>query len=95
MRKSLGSKRKELSDEHIAEITRLFGSFMEDSKDGAPTRSNSPVVFSQYIRDRQHLKHRPTASRMPSDRDKAVGQWHLRKRILFRTWYARYNPRHL
>jgi type I restriction enzyme M protein len=29
MRKSLGSKRKELSDEHIAEITRLFGDFQE------------------------------------------------------------------
>jgi type I restriction enzyme M protein len=29
MRKSLGSKRKELSDEHIAEITRLFGDFLE------------------------------------------------------------------
>jgi type I restriction enzyme M protein len=29
MRKSLGSKRKELSDDHIAEITRLFGSFQE------------------------------------------------------------------
>jgi type I restriction enzyme M protein len=29
MRKSLGSKRKELSDEHIAEITRLFGQFIE------------------------------------------------------------------
>ena len=29
MRKSLGSKRKELSDEHIAEITRLFGAFQE------------------------------------------------------------------
>jgi|SRR5579859_399335 len=27
MRKSLGSKRKELADEHIAEITRLFGRF--------------------------------------------------------------------
>jgi len=27
MRKSLGSKRKELSDEHIADITRLFGDF--------------------------------------------------------------------
>jgi len=27
MRRSLGSKRKELSDEHIAEITRLFGRF--------------------------------------------------------------------
>jgi type I restriction enzyme M protein len=36
MRKSLGSKRKELSDEHIAEITRVFGEFKEASKDGAP-----------------------------------------------------------
>ena len=36
MRKSLGSKRKELSDEHIAEITRLFGNFKKASKDGAP-----------------------------------------------------------
>jgi len=33
MRKSLGSKRKELSDEHIAEITRLFGHF-EEATDG-------------------------------------------------------------
>jgi len=29
MRKSLGSKRKEMSDEHIATVTRLFGNFME------------------------------------------------------------------
>ncbi|MES2299479.1 MAG: class I SAM-dependent DNA methyltransferase [Pseudomonadota bacterium] len=29
IRKSLGSKRKELSDEHIADITRLFGEFSE------------------------------------------------------------------
>jgi type I restriction enzyme M protein len=29
MRKSLGSKRKEMSDEHIAEVTRLFGDFAE------------------------------------------------------------------
>jgi type I restriction enzyme M protein len=29
MRKSLGSKRKEMSDAHIAEVTRLFGSFVE------------------------------------------------------------------
>ncbi len=29
MRKSLGSKRKELSDEHIAELTRLFGECKE------------------------------------------------------------------
>lgn len=36
MRKSLGSKRKELSDEHIAEITQLFGNFKEAKKDGKP-----------------------------------------------------------
>ena len=36
MRKSLGSKRKELSDEHIAEITRLFGDCKEVSRDGVP-----------------------------------------------------------
>lgn len=36
MRKSLGSKRKELSPEHIDEITRLFGEFQESSRDGVP-----------------------------------------------------------
>ena len=36
MRKSLGSKRKELSDEHIAEITRLFGNFKKVTTDGVP-----------------------------------------------------------
>ena len=36
MRKSLGSKRKELSGEHIAEITRLFGDFIEAEKEGKP-----------------------------------------------------------
>ena len=36
MRKSLGSKRKELSDEHIAEITQLFGKFRQAKKDGKP-----------------------------------------------------------
>lgn len=36
MRKSLGSKRKELSPPHIAEITRLFGSFEEAKREGTP-----------------------------------------------------------
>jgi type I restriction enzyme M protein len=36
MRKSLGSKRKELSDAHIDEITRLFGQFKEAKRDGKP-----------------------------------------------------------
>ena len=36
MRKSLGSKRKELGAEHIEEISKLFGEFKESSRDGAP-----------------------------------------------------------
>lgn len=43
MRKSLGSKRKELSDEHIAEITRIFGEAKEvwlDAETGKPVKFN-------------------------------------------------------
>jgi len=36
MRKSLGSKRKELSSEHIDRITQLFGAFEEAEQDGKP-----------------------------------------------------------
>lgn len=36
MKKSLGSKRKELSPDHIEEITRLFGEFQESSREGVP-----------------------------------------------------------
>jgi type I restriction enzyme M protein len=36
MRKSLGSKRKELSAEHIEDITRIFGEFREVTRDGVP-----------------------------------------------------------
>jgi len=36
MRKSLGSKRKELSPEHIEEITQIFGKFKKITKDGVP-----------------------------------------------------------
>ena len=36
MRKSLGSKRKELSDEHISEITRLFGNAKKVTSKGVP-----------------------------------------------------------
>jgi type I restriction enzyme M protein len=36
MRKSLGSKRKELSPEHIDDITRLFGRFKKSTRDGVP-----------------------------------------------------------
>jgi type I restriction enzyme M protein len=36
MRKSLGSKRKEINDDQIDYITRLFGDFVEAEKDGKP-----------------------------------------------------------
>jgi type I restriction enzyme M protein len=36
MRKTLGSKRKELSPEHIDEITQIFGDCREVTKDGVP-----------------------------------------------------------
>jgi type I restriction enzyme M protein len=36
MRKSLGSKRKELSPAHIEEVTRIFGDFREVTRDGVP-----------------------------------------------------------
>ena len=36
MRKSLGSKRKEMNDKHVAEVTRLFGSCVEAEQDGKP-----------------------------------------------------------
>jgi type I restriction enzyme M protein len=36
MRKSLGSKRKELSAAHVDEITRIFGDGVELTKDGTP-----------------------------------------------------------
>ncbi len=36
MRKSLGSKRKELSSQYIEDITQLFGNFEEVTRDGVP-----------------------------------------------------------
>ena len=61
MRKSLGSKRKELSEEHIAEITRLFGGFVETETDGKPISrifSNSAfgyrtITVERPLRDEQ------------------------------------------
>lgn len=36
MKKSLGSKRRELGEQHIEDLTRLFGSFEEVTRDGVP-----------------------------------------------------------
>lgn len=49
MRKSLGSKRKELSDEHIAEITRLFGQFIEACAPPSPRAGEGRGVRGKPI----------------------------------------------
>ncbi|MCG8994153.1 HsdM family class I SAM-dependent methyltransferase, partial [Laribacter hongkongensis] len=50
MRKSLGSKRKEMSDEHIATVTRLFGDFTEAEMvtvlDAAGVPQGEPVLVT-------------------------------------------------
>ena len=49
MRKSLGSKRRELSDEHIATITRLFGENVEAQLatiTGADGKSSTQIVWA-------------------------------------------------
>ena len=42
MRKSLGSKRKELTEVHIAEITRLFGECKDSSRHSPSAVAGSP-----------------------------------------------------
>ena len=61
MRKSLGSKRKELSDDHIAEITRLFGEAKEASSDGVPVSrvfKNSDFGYQTITVERPELDAR-------------------------------------
>jgi len=48
MRKSLGSKRKELSPAHIEDITKLFGDFREVSR---PDASGQPVPISRIFKN--------------------------------------------
>ncbi len=44
MRKSLGSKRKELGEGHIAKITQLFGAFAEATEAGVPLSKVVPTT---------------------------------------------------
>jgi len=61
MRKSLGSKRKELSSAHIDEITKLFGDCVEAERDGAPISRLFPneefgyrtITVERPLRDEQ------------------------------------------
>jgi type I restriction enzyme M protein len=68
MRKSLGSKRKELSPEHIDDITRLFGNFEELTRqvDG------SPVPISRIFANDAFGYHTITVERPERDADGKV-----------------------
>jgi len=68
MRKSLGSKRKELSQEHIDDITRLFGNFEEHSRqvDG------SPVPISRIFANDAFGYHTITVERPERDAEGRV-----------------------
>jgi type I restriction enzyme M protein len=49
MRKSLGSKRREMSDEHIATVTRLFGDFVEAELVSVLDAKGQPVGEPQLV----------------------------------------------
>ena len=68
MRKSLGSKRKELSQEHIDDITRLFGNFEELTRqvDG------SPVPISRIFANDAFGYHTITVERPERDAEGQV-----------------------
>jgi len=57
MRKSLGSKRKELGPEHIDDITRIFGRFKEVTREGVPI---SRIFRNQDFGYRTLTVERPT-----------------------------------
>ena len=76
MRKSLGSKRKELSPEHIAEITRLFGECKEVSIDPETRKpisrkalaSGSPAIpISRIFKNEEFGYHTITVERPERD----------------------------
>ncbi len=79
MRKSLGSKRKELSDDHIAEITRLFGEFKESSRhspsavagssnaDGTRSDACYSIPISRIFKNEEFGYHTITVERPERD----------------------------
>ena len=64
MRKSLGSKRKELSAEHIDDITRIFGAFEEATRATAcPSAGSSRTRTSATARSRWNGRSATTRAR--------------------------------
>ena len=63
MRKSLGSKRKELSPEHIEEITRLFGECKEVTQG---RRADQPHLQERGLRLPHHHRRAPASATRPA-----------------------------
>lgn len=63
MRKSLGSKRKELSDRHIADVTQLFGEFVE-AQQATVFSAEGKELARQIIRAGEALPESPDGGRV-------------------------------
>lgn len=63
MRKSLGSKRKELSEQHIADITKLFGGFVE-AQLATALDADGKVVDQQIVLEGQKPPAAPTGGKV-------------------------------
>lgn len=63
MRKSLGSKRKELSEEHIATITRLFGEFAE-AEQATLLDKQGNVIDSKLLLSGEHAPVAPEGGKV-------------------------------
>ena len=68
MRKSLGNKRKELSAEHIEDITRLFGHFEESTRE----INGNPVPISRIFKNEDFGYRTITVERPERDADGKV-----------------------
>ncbi|SIQ37743.1 class I SAM-dependent DNA methyltransferase [Pseudacidovorax sp. RU35E] len=64
MRKSLGSKRREMSDAHIDTVTRLFGDFAEAEQVSVLDARNQPVGEPQLLRLGEPLPEVPEGGRL-------------------------------
>ncbi len=64
MRKSLGSKRKEMSEAHIATVTRLFGGFVEAELVSVLDASGQPLGEPQLVTSADKLPVAPEGGRL-------------------------------
>jgi type I restriction enzyme M protein len=64
MRKSLGSKRKEMSDAHIATVTRLFGDFTEAELITALDAAGQPLGDAQLVTNTDDPPRAPEGGRL-------------------------------